>query len=53
MRSREKRAKLRELWLDRQPENKRNPNDLLIFYNWLEKNWPELLTKDHGDPYQQ
>jgi len=53
MRSQEKRAKLRELWLDRQPENKRTPNDLLIFYNWLEKNWPELLTKDHGDPYQQ
>lgn len=52
MRLREKRAKLRELWLDRQPENKRSGNDVLIFYGWLEKNWPELLTKGEGDPYQ-
>jgi hypothetical protein len=52
VRQREKRAKLRELWLDRQPENKRSGNDVLIFYGWLEKNWPELLTKG-DDPYEQ
>jgi hypothetical protein len=50
MRLREKRAKVRELWLDRQPENKRSANDVLIFYGWLERNWPELLTTGHGDP---
>ena len=52
MRSKEKREKIRELWLDRQPENKRQRNDVLIFFGWLEKNWPELLNRGHGDPYQ-
>jgi hypothetical protein len=48
----EKRKKLRELWLDRRPETKRTGNDVLIFYGWLEKNCPELLTRGQGDPYQ-
>lgn len=52
MQEKDKREKLRELWLDR-PEDKRTANDVLIFYGWLERNWPELLTRDHEDPYQQ
>jgi len=51
MRLREKRAKLRELWLDRYPENRRSANNVMIFFGWLEKNWPELLSTE-GDPYQ-
>jgi hypothetical protein len=52
VKQKDRRAKLRELWLER-PEENRTTNDLLLFYNWVERNWPELLTSGHGDPYQQ
>ena len=53
MKLKEKRAKLRELWLDRHPEGKRTSNDMLVFYGWLERNWPELLNRGQDDAYQQ
>lgn len=52
MKQKDRRQKIRELWLQR-PEKKRTSNDLLIFYSWVERNWPELLTPGSGDPYLQ
>jgi hypothetical protein len=48
----ERRARLIQLWLLR-PPGKRTENDVLAFYGELERTRPKLLSRAHGDPYQQ
>jgi hypothetical protein len=44
---------IRRLW-QRRPENMRNNSDIdrLMFYSWLEKEYPSLVPESNGDPYQ-
>ena len=44
---------VRQLWLDLYPERKGTDHHVLLFYGWLEQKHPELLSRKHGDPYQQ
>jgi hypothetical protein len=45
-------AEVRRLFLERLPPRGRIGNNLLKFYGWLERNYPELLPREKGDPYQ-
>ncbi len=52
MKDAERRAALRQLWLQR-PEHKRKGNDVLVFSGWLEQHRPELLGRNRGDSSRQ
>ena len=43
---------MRRLFVERLPPGGRIGNNLLKFYGWLERNYPELLPREEGDPYQ-
>lgn len=47
-----RRAEVRRLFVERIPAGGRRRNNLLKFYGWLERNYPELLPREKGDPYQ-
>ena len=47
-----RRAEVRRLFVERLPPGGRIGNNLLKFYGWLERNYPELLPRGKGDPYQ-
>jgi hypothetical protein len=42
-------ARVRALWLERTPEEKRTGNEVRAFYGWLEQNRPDLLSPGVGD----
>jgi len=44
-------SELIPLWL-KPPEAMRTEHRVADFYNWLERNRPELLRRTNGDPYQ-
>ena len=44
-------ARVRQLWQVRAPKQ-RTETELLIFYEWLEQHYPDLLKRGQGDPYQ-
>jgi hypothetical protein len=48
----DRRSILIDFWRKRQPPDQRTGADLLVFYNRLEANRPELLKRGYGDPYQ-
>ena len=43
---------MRRLFVERLPPGGRIGNNLLKFYGWLERNYPELFPREKGDPYQ-
>jgi hypothetical protein len=43
---------VRRLFVERLPPGGRIRNNLLKFYGWLERNYPELFPREKGDPYQ-
>ena len=47
-----RREEVRRLFVERLPPGGRTRNNLLKFYGWLERNYPELLPREKGDPYQ-
>ncbi|HEX8881568.1 MAG TPA: hypothetical protein VF749_16120 [Candidatus Acidoferrum sp.] len=47
-----RRKEVRRLFVERLPPGGRIGNNLLKFYGWLERNYPELLPREKGDPYQ-
>lgn len=48
-----RRAEVRRLFVERIPSGGRIGSNLLKFYGWVERNYPELLPREKGDPYQQ
>jgi len=46
-----RRARLLELWLQRPEEEHTAETGPLLFFHWVEENYPELLVLDRGDPY--
>lgn len=44
-------ARVRQLWNAR-PYAERTGTQVLMFYGWLEKHYPDLLKHGKGDPYQ-
>jgi len=51
MKKDERKAQLLSLWLQR-PESRRTENDVLNFYGDMEREFPHLLNRHGGDPYQ-
>ena len=51
MRREEREALLLSLWAQR-PDGKRTENDVLAFYGEMERDFPHLLDRRKGDPYQ-
>ena len=49
----ERRRRVVDLFLQRQPPEKRTENDVLVFHGWCQESRPELLKRSHGDSYQQ
>jgi hypothetical protein len=47
----DRRARVLELWLQRPPEEHTDVG-ILNFYQWMEANYPDLLLRGKGDPYQ-
>ena len=47
-----RRKEMRRLFVERLPPGGRIGNNLLKFYGWLERNYPELLPREKGDPYE-
>jgi hypothetical protein len=47
----ERRSSVRQLWLERPPQE-RTDTDVLNFFGWLDEHHPELLKRGSGDPYQ-
>ena len=47
-----RRAEVRKLFVERIPLGGRIGSNLLKFYGWLERTYPELLPQEKGDPYQ-
>jgi len=47
-----RKREVRRLFVERIPPGGRIRNNLLKFYGWLERNYPELLPRKKGDPYQ-
>jgi hypothetical protein len=50
-RDKERKAQLLSLWT-RRPDGKRTENDVVDFYGEMERDFPRLLNRRHGDPYQ-
>jgi hypothetical protein len=50
-RDKERKAQLLSLWT-RRPDGKRKENDVVDFYGEMERDFPRLLNRRHGDPYQ-
>jgi len=48
----ERKSLLRALWL-RRPQRRRTEMHVAIFYQLLDRTWPQLLRRIPGDPYQQ
>jgi hypothetical protein len=46
-----RREQLISLWT-RRPDGKRTENDVVDFYGEMERDFPRLLNRRHGDPYQ-
>jgi hypothetical protein len=46
-----RREQLISLWT-RRPDGKRTENDVVDFYGEMERAFPHLLNRRHGDPYQ-
>jgi len=46
-------ARVRALWVERTPEEKRTGTEVLTFYGWLEQNRPDLLSAGVGDARYQ
>ncbi|HKW63602.1 MAG TPA: hypothetical protein VJN89_13720 [Candidatus Acidoferrum sp.] len=47
-----RRKEVRRLFVERIPPGGRIGSNLLKFYGWLERNYPELLPQERGDPYE-
>ena len=45
-------ANVRRLFVERFPSEERTGNGVFKFYGWLKQNYPELLPREKGDPYQ-
>jgi len=48
-----RKTEVRKLFVERIPPGGRIGNNLLKFYGWLERNYPELLPEEKGDPYER
>jgi hypothetical protein len=48
----DRRAQLLEIWLEGPPEERTEETGILIFYEWVQENRPDLLKSGAGDPYQ-
>ena len=47
----EHKAQILSLWTKR-PDGKRTEHDVLAFYGEMERDFPRLLNRRDGDPYQ-
>ncbi len=48
-----RRARVRQLWLTRPPQERAAETGTLNFFQWLKDHYPQLLPPGQGDPYQR